>query len=324
MLKILIIRFSSIGDIVLTTPVVRCLKQQLPDAEIHYLTKPQFKAVVEHNPYISHVHCLTDSFSETIQNLRIEKFDYIIDLHHNLRTLRVKLALTGVKSASFNKLNFAKWLLVKTGLNRMPDVHIVDRYLDTVKQLGVTNDGKGLDYFMPADVAMQTKTQLPSAPFVAVVIGATHATKRLPAEKLIRICQNIQHPVILLGGKAEAEEGDLIASSAGLHVVNLCGKLSLHQSAYAVQQAQHVITHDTGMMHIAAAFQKPIVSVWGNTVPEFGMYPYYGAQQVPQLMAQVKGLSCRPCSKIGYHACPKGHFRCMTDQDEKLISHFRV
>lgn len=322
-MKILVIRFSSIGDIVLTSPVVRCLKQQLPRAEIHFLTKPQFKAVVEHNPYISRVHYLAETLSDTIQELRAEKFDYIIDLHHNLRSLRVKLALVGVKSFSFDKLNMAKWLLVKTGINRMPDVHIVDRYLATVKQLGVTNDHQGLDYFMPADIDTQTKPLLPATPYIAVVIGATHATKRLPAEKLQHVCKQISQRVVLLGGKAEAEEGNRIATSAGPHVINMCGKLSLHQSAYAVQQAQHVITHDTGLMHIAAAFHKPIVSVWGNTVPEFGMNPYYGKQQVPQLMAQVNGLPCRPCSKIGYAACPKGHFRCMTEQDEALISGFK-
>lgn len=324
MVKILVIRFSSIGDIVLTSPVVRCLKQQLPQAEIHFLTKEPFKAVVEHNPYISQIHYLSDSLSKTIHDLRAENFDYIIDLHHNLRTLRVKLALTGVKSVSFDKLNMAKWLLVKTGINRMPDVHIVDRYLDTVKQLGVTNDGGGLDYFMPADIARQTQPLLPTAPYIALVIGATHATKRLPLVKLQRICKHLSQTVVLLGGKAEAEEGERIAASAGLHVLNLCGKLSLHQSAYAVQQAHHVITHDTGLMHIAAAFHKPIVSVWGNTVPEFGMYPYYGKHQVPQLMAQVKDLPCRPCSKIGYSACPKAHFRCMTEQNEALITGFRV
>jgi ADP-heptose:LPS heptosyltransferase len=156
-MKILVIRFSSIGDIVLTSPVVRCIKKQLPHAEVHFLIKPQFKAVVEHNPYIDKIHYLGDSIAETIAQLRAENFDYLIDLHNNLRSLRIKLALSGVKSFSFDKLNFQKWLLVNMHLNRMPEVHIVDRYLHTVQSLGVKNDGAGLDYFMPESVAQETQ-----------------------------------------------------------------------------------------------------------------------------------------------------------------------
>lgn len=323
-MKILVIRFSSIGDIVLTSPVVRCIKKQLPQAEVHFITKPQFKAVVEHNPYIDKTHYLADSIAETIAELKAEKFDYLIDLHNNLRSLRIKLALRGAKSFSFDKLNFKKWLLVNMHFNRMPEVHIVDRYLDTVQPLGVKNDKAGLDYFMPETVAQETQLLLPDMPFVAFVIGATHATKRLPKEKIASICKQISTQVVLLGGKTEQEDGVWIATQAGNHVVNMCGHLTLHQSAYAVKQSAWVITHDTGLMHIAAAFKKPIVSVWGNTVPELGMYPYFGDNKVNQLVAEVKGLSCRPCSKIGYAQCPKGHFNCMNQQDEGKISSFRA
>lgn len=322
-MKILVIRFSSIGDIVLTSPVVRCIKKQVSHAEVHFLTKPQFKAVVEHNPYIDKTHYLGDSIAETIAQLRAENFDYLIDLHNNLRSLRIKLALSGVKSFSFDKLNFQKWLLVNMHLNRMPKVHIVDRYLHTVQSLGVKNDGAGLDYFMPETVAQETQSLLPDMPFVAFVIGATHATKRLPKEKIASICRQITTQVVLLGGKTEQEDGAWIAAQAGNHVLNRCGHLTLHQSAYAVKKSAWVITHDTGLMHIAAAFKKPIVSVWGNTVPELGMYPYFGEDKVNHLMAEVKGLSCRPCSKIGYAQCPKGHFNCMNQQDEGEISSFR-
>lgn len=323
-MKILVIRFSSIGDIVLTSPLVRCIKKQLPQAEVHFITKPQFKAVVEHNPYIDKTHYLADSIAETIAELKAEKFDYLIDLHNNLRSLRIKFALSGAKSFSFNKLNFKKWLLVNMHFNRMPGVHIVDRYLDTVQPLGVKNDKAGLDYFMPETVAQETQPLLPDMPFVAFVIGATHATKRLPKEKIASICKQISTQVVLLGGKTEQEDGAWIATQAGNHVVNMCGHLTLHQSAYAVKQSAWVITHDTGLMHIAAAFKKPIVSVWGNTVPELGMYPYFGDNKVNQLVAEVKGLSCRPCSKIGYAQCPKGHFNCMNQQDEGKISSFRA
>ncbi|MDB5121707.1 MAG: glycosyl transferase [Sphingobacteriales bacterium] len=316
-LKILIIRFSSIGDIVLTTPVIRCLKQQLKDAEVHYLTKKNFKAVLAHNPYIDKLHLLDHDLSKTISELKAEKFDCVIDLHHNLRTFIIKTRL-GVKSTSFDKLNWQKWLLVNLRVNKMPNIHIVDRYLDTVQLLGVSNDGLGLDYFLAYDYSLSDLLPTTHQGFLGLVIGAQHATKRLPTNKLIELCQNLNKPIVLLGGKEDFERGEQIAHSNN-HVFNGCGKFSLDQSAYLVKMATSIITHDTGLMHIASAFNKPIVSVWGNTVPEFGMYPY---QVNKSIIVEVNGLPCRPCSKIGYQKCPKGHFKCMNDINVIDISTF--
>src|SRR5688500_12745361 len=174
-MKFLIIRFSSIGDIVLTTPVVRCLKQQVPGAEVHFLTKQNFRSIVEHNPYIDKVMLLEHSFELMIHELKQENYDFIIDLHHNLRTLRIKRALKA-KSSSFNKLNIQKWLRTALRINILPKVHIVDRYLATVKKFGVRNDGEGLDYFIPAKDEVKTDDIPPSHQFgyIGVVIGAAH------------------------------------------------------------------------------------------------------------------------------------------------------
>jgi len=315
-MKILIIRFSSIGDIVLTTPVIRNLKQQLPEVAIHYLTKHTFKTILEHNPYIDKIHCLKESWAEMIKSIQSEKFDLIIDLHHNLRTASIKRALN-VKAFSFQKLNIEKWLLTNFKINRMPDLHIVDRYMQTVTSLGITNDGKGLDYFIPETEQIKLE-DLPHAHFagyIAVVIGAAHATKRLPVEKLQDLCSRIQHPVILLGGSEDKINGDLIASVDPVKVYNACGKFSLNESADIIKKSKLVIAHDTGLMHIAAALKKQIIAVWGNTVPAFGMYPYYGHHPVANVNIEVKNLNCRPCSKIGSDKCPKKHFKCMQNQD---------
>lgn len=311
--KILIVRFSSIGDIVLTTPVVRCLKLQT-GAEIHFLTKRSYQSVIQSNPYIDKVWTIEKSVSEIGEALKNENFDLIVDLHKNLRTLHLRWILK-VKTLAFDKLNFQKWLMVNFKINRLPKKHIVDRNLETVKSLGIKNDGKGLDYFIPekdkvdlATFGEQFKTRNDKLVF-AFAIGAAHATKRLPTEKIIEICKKTNKTVILLGGKEDAKNGEKIAQQSGNHVVNLCGKLNLNQSASVLQQADKVISHDTGLMHIAAAFQKEIISVWGNTIPEFGMYPYVDEMKFKIL--EVKGLSCRPCSKIGHEKCPKGHFDCM-------------
>ncbi len=317
-MKILIIRFSSIGDIVLTTPVIRCVKEQLNNAEVHYLTKQSFESILISNPYVDKLHLLEDKLSNTIKALKAEKFDYIIDLHNNLRTRLIKTQL-GVKSGAFDKLNIRKFLLVNLKINILPAKHIVDRYLETVSFLGVKNDGKGLDYFFNKDYNIDNLLPSSHQNYIGLVIGAQHATKRLPTSKLIEICKSIQHPVVLLGGKEDASRGQEISDAAGNHVLNACGKYSLDESAFLVQRAQKIITHDTGLMHIAAAFNKPIVSVWGNTVPEFGMYPYKVSDHK---IAEVKGLKCRPCSKIGYKKCPLGHFKCMNEQNVGSIVNF--
>lgn len=320
-MKFLIIRLSSIGDIVLTTPVVRCLKKKFPEAEIHYLVKAAYKNILSGNPYISKLHLWDENFKTTIQQIQAENFDYIIDLHHNLRTLRIKRALKKTCSFSFPKLNIQKWLLTALKINVLPNKHIVDRYMETVVSLGVVNDGKGLDYFIPEKDQFQV-TELPTthvSGYIGIVIGAALNTKKLPLGKLVELCTKISHPIILLGGPEDKETGDIIARHDPIKMYNACGKFNLNESAWIVQNALLIITHDTGLMHIAAAFDKKIIAVWGNTVPAFGMYPYYGKQNNKSFNAQVEGLSCRPCSKIGYAKCPRGHFKCMQQQDIDAI-----
>lgn len=310
--KFLIIRFSSIGDIVLTTPVIRCLKNQVPDAEVHFLTKSSFLPTVQHNLYIDKIHLLAHSWELMIEELKTEEYDYIIDLHHNTKTLKVKSALKK-KSFSFYKLNIEKYIYTSLKLNILPNVHIVDRYLKTIEQFGVKNDGGGLDYFIskeeetkPADIPVSH-----SAGYIACVIGAALGTKKWPIHKWKAFCRQLEYPVILLGGPEDMAAGNEIAAADDVKIYNACGKFKLNESADLVRKAKLVITNDTGLMHIAAAYKKPVISLWGNTVPSFGMTPYYGAAMVPHSIVQVNKLWCRPCSKIGYKKCPLGHFNCM-------------
>lgn len=316
--KFLIIRFSSIGDIVLTSPVVRCLKTQIPDAEVHFLTKKRNADLLQANPYIDKIQLLGDSLSETIGELRAEKYDYVIDLHNNLRSWMIKLKLR-TKSYSFNKLNFRKALLTKFKLNTLPKIHIVDRNLETLRVFGVKNDGKGLDYFIPEEDEFE-EGSLPEnfrKGYLALVLAGTYATKQMPVAKYHSLIAGCHMPVVLLGGKSERTMADQILKWNTGKVVDFTGKLRINQSASLVKNASLVITNDTGLMHIAAAFRKKILSVWGNTAPEFGMYPYLPGEGSELL--EVKGLSCRPCSKLGYPRCPEKHFRCMNDLPEEQI-----
>ena len=333
-MKILVIRFSSIGDIVLTTPVVRGLKKQFPLAEIHFLTKTQFRGIVESNPNIDKVHTLEGDIQPVVLNLLKEKFDYVVDLHNNIRTRYVKTLLSQaynsrVVAYTVRKLNLRKWVLTHLKINTMPDLSIVDRYFETVRKLGVKNDGQGLDFFIAESDEIK-KDDLPlshSQGFVACAIGGQHETKKMPVEKWKELCSQLPFPIILLGGKEDVVAAEQIRMVDEVKVYSACGKFSLQESADIVKRARFVITHDTGLMHIAAAFKKPIISIWGNTVPEFGMFPYYGFNNLqtnvaPQsFILEQKELSCRPCSKIGYAKCPKGHFKCMKNQDIGKILH---
>ncbi|MFO7842975.1 MAG: glycosyltransferase family 9 protein [Bacteroidales bacterium] len=224
-IRFLIIRFSSIGDVVLTTPVVRCLKNQVEGAEIHYLTKPAFRKILENNPYIDKVHVLQPSFADTIHQLKYEHFDYIIDLHKNLRSFRVKNRLK-VISFSFHKLNKEKWLMVNFKKNKLPDKHIVDRYLETLSVFDVQNDQQGLDYFIPDrdHVNLNTLSDELAGGYVGVVVGAYHNTKKMPSEKIVSICRKTDKPVVLLGGPKDREEAEKIKNAVGTNIFNTCGK----------------------------------------------------------------------------------------------------
>ena len=320
-MKILVVRFSSIGDIVLTSPIVRCLHQQIPNAEIHFITKRSFESIVATNPFIHKTWAIEKSIDELIPHLKTEKFDFLVDLHNNIRTKSLIRKL-GIPHASFPKLHIEKWLLVNFKKPMKTNVHIVERYFKAVEKIHVVNDNLPCDFFFQSgdeiDVAM---LGVESKKFIAFAIGAQFATKRMPISKMIEVLEQIQFPVVLSGGPTDNETAEkIIKALPNQQIVNACGKFSLQQSASIVKQAAVLLTHDTGLMHIASAFQIPIVSVWGNTVPALGMYPYYPQNEKGFSIHEVSNLKCRPCSKIGFKTCPKKHFNCMNLQDAKAIA----
>ena len=313
--KVLIIRFSSIGDIVLTTPVIRCLKEQLHgDNEVHFLTKKRFVPLLSENPYIDRLHSMENDVSEVIPDLKDEQFHYVIDLHNNVRSLRVKRSLKTL-SFSFNKLNIQKWIYVNTKIDIMPQVHIVDRYLETVKSLGIKNDQKGLDYFIPQrdEVALKTLPSFLQEGFIGFVIGGSYPGKVMPRHKIIETCRQLDAAVILLGGPEDREVGAEIEQKFPEQVYNACGKYNINQSASLVRQASVVISHDTGLMHIAAAFKKKVISIWGATVPQFGMSPYLPGDG--SRIIEPKGVWDRPYSKLGNNKFYKPKFKGMEKID---------
>jgi ADP-heptose:LPS heptosyltransferase len=256
-------------------------------------------------------------------------------LHKNYRTYQIQKAL-GVPSLSYEKLSLQKFLLTKLHLNFMPVRHIADRSLDALSSLGVVNDGKGLDYFIPKETVLKTNT-LPDAfesGYIALVIGASYATKKLPISALQKLCHKIPYPIVLIGGKEDEAEGAAVEAINPIKIFNACGKFSLNESAILVKQARTVISHDTGFLYIACAFHKKTVAIWGATSPALQVEPYYPPalnslnQNEMYFNAIVPNLPCQPCSNYGTNHCPQGHFACMQQQDlqsiaDKAIAYFK-
>lgn len=315
MKKVLVIRFSSIGDIILCTPVVRSIKKNNPESEVYFLTKQVYSSVLDRNPFIHKVLKWEDSIDREI--LRQQKFDAVVDLHRNLRTFRVKLMHWRTPYYGFSKQNLSKWLLVKTKNQKFAVDAIVNRYHRLVEDMNIAWDGDELDYYH-----LNETKDISSMPdgCIILVLGGTYYTKRIPEDWILQFLKEIdpQECLILLGGPSEKEMGDRIQA---MHpqVINKAGSFSLAESAAAIKKSRAVITGDTGLAHMAAAIGKPIIWLWGNTVPAFGMMsPTKG--NTPIISKEVEGLNCRPCSKLGFDQCPKGHFKCMAHVVDEVIS----
>ena len=290
-LKILVVRFSSIGDIVLTSPVLRILKSQ-KNIEVHFLTKTEYALIVENNPYIDKTHVIKNSVAEVKDQLFKEKFDYIIDLHNNLRSQLLRSLKVPIKR--YSKSNFKKFLYIFFGINLLNNKHVVDRYVDVLSFLNLKNDDKGLDYFISEGSLVDYDVK---QKYITWCIGASKIQKQLSTSQIVTIANKLDFPIILLGGKDEKEQGDKIIQICDkARILNLCGEVSINQSAYLIKHSQYLFTNDTGLMHIAAAFQKKIISFWGCTKPDLGFYPYIEASK--SLMIVSKN-SKKQCSKHG-------------------------
>jgi ADP-heptose:LPS heptosyltransferase len=224
------------------------------------------------------------------------------------------------KTYSYQKLSLQKFLLTKFHIDVMPGKHIVTRSLDTIAPLGVKDDGGGLDYFITTkdEIDLSSISPVYKDGFIAIVIGGSYYTKKLPVEKLKQLCSFLKKPIILVGGKEDEEEGKQIASIDPQRIFNACGKYSLNQSAGIVRKSRLVISHDTGLQYIACAYNKPVLAIWGGTSPQLAVEPYYGSKQQIAFTYKnfiVDGLKCQPCSNYGTKKCPKGHFKCMMLQD---------
>jgi len=308
--KILVVRFSSIGDIVLTSPVLRCLKSQL-SSELHFLTKIKYFHVIKNNPNIDKFYTISNSISEVLNNLEIEKYDLIIDLHCNLRSFYLSKKLR-IKSIGYNKQNFKKLIFILTGVNFIKKIHVTDRYFSNLHKIGVYNDNLGLDFF--TDKLHFSKYDI-SQKYIAWCIGASNKNKKLSYEQISKVCNKLDLPILLLGDDNDKDLGSTVQLNATKkNVINFCGELTLQESSYILKNSELVLTNDTGLMHIASAFNKKIISFWGCTKPILGFEPLVSKQKSVKICSK----NTRPCSKHGKY-CRISKNGCVKNIDSDII-----
>jgi ADP-heptose:LPS heptosyltransferase len=311
-MRFLLIRLSSIGDIVLSSAAIRCLRKQYPEAAIDFLTKAPMRGILAADPHLNNIITWEGSPKEMAQTILHREYTHIIDLQDNIRTRLLEQWLPGrIHVLRYDKLRWRRTLSVWLKRNIYRG-HVAEQYIEALSPIGVNNDGLGLAFYIaPEDqISMKEVPFTHKAGFAVLCIGATHFTKRMPEQKWAELIQKIRMPLMLIGGPAEQALGDRLAEIDSFKVINRCGQYSIGQSASAIHLSKFVITQDTGMMHIAAAFNKKTLSIWGGTIPELGFYPYLRSPE-NNIIIEQQELGCRPCSKYGRNSCPRRHFRCM-------------
>jgi len=322
--KILVIRLSSMGDILLTTPLLRVLRKRFPNAKIDFVVKNRFLDLLRTNPHIDQIY----SFDETIgfADLRRIKhelggigYDIVIDIHKNFRSGYLRCCLGGAKILKYSKYRIRRFILIKLGLNLFRQIIPVhQRYIASATSLNLKDDGQGLELLLDQAVISKSDTLLKQMgfrgdhPVVGITPGAGFNTKRWLSERFTDVARRLvdedNAEILLFGDAREREITTPIAKAIGSSVIDLGGQLTLMETACAMAHCDVVLCNDTGLMHLASALGKKIVAIFGPTTKELGFFPLAPNSQVIQV-----DLKCRPCSHVGSRKCPKGHFRCMRD-----------
>lgn len=304
----MIIRFSSLGDVLLTTPIIRALKTKYPDTKIDFLVREEYADAVKLNPYLNFVYVLSRSekMNLLIKIIMENNYDFIIDLQNNLRsrTLRTKL---NTVSYSYSKPTFEKFLLVRFKINLLKQFKsIPQRYSEALP--GLMLDDKGLELFLP----QSTGSKLIGAnKYIGLIPGSKHFSKRWPPEYFIELGNKLllhDFVPVILGGRDDKELCESISSGISSSI-NLGNDNNLFQTASDMKLCTVIVSNDSGLMHTAVAVGTPVIAIFGSSVKDFGFVPY-GAKN---LILENNSLSCRPCSHIGRNSCPQRHFKCMRE-----------
>ena len=323
----MLIRPSSLGDILLITPALRALRTTYPDSRIDVLVRYRYLELLQDNPHLTNLIFLDDeNQNRSREQLRAElqgRYDIVVDLHTGLRSFRLRRRLGAKEVLIYHKHRLARQLLVLSKINFLgEDFSVPLAYLEALKPLGAQDDGRGLEW--PGALARRDEflqqARIGAAPVakpIALCPGASFPTKRWPLESwlgLARLLLQRKHTLWIFGDGSDVELGKSLQALDPAWISNFCGTLSPALSGAGLSFCRAAVTHDAGPLHMAAAVGTPVVAIFGSTVPEFGFRPF----RVPHRIAQAR-VWCRPCSHLGYTHCPLGHFRCMKEQTAESI-----
>jgi heptosyltransferase-3 len=339
--KILLIRLRLLGDVVLTTPAVRALRQRFPEARISYLVEPLAADVVRQNPHIDEVlvtprrrgwRRLADDL-DLARGLRRRRFDLVIDFHGGPRSTWLTFATGARHRIGYGGLHRA-WAYTTRVARVLRVRHSVRNQWDLIEPLGIneepTPSTHPVEMFTDPLAGDLSRTLLPTgADIIVVHAGVASAFRRWPVEHYVELARLLlqDHPrriVALIGGSDVAEQGSAIASAVGPRVLNLVARLSVSELRAIIERAALFIGVDSGPMHVAATTRTPIVALFGPALPE-GNGPWRAPAQAPSVIVAIDGLPCRPCDQ---RRCAPGDFRCMawisasrvSEQAERILA----
>lgn len=325
--KFLIIRMSSIGDVLLASPLIRILKKEFPDCRIDFVIKKEYLQLIEFHPFIHKKYVFDKANSKQSlraikTSIRQENYNIIVDIHNNFRSKWLRSNANDSEIKTFKKYVWQRFLLVMLGINRYRNiVPVYQRYLDSLQ---LEYDYKGLDLYLPDEAMQYSEDMLKTSIYefqgavIGIAPGASFATKQWPkayfAELISYLTSQRDIRILLFGGPADTEICNEL-EQVDTRVINFAGKLSLLQTAAMISHCNLMITNDSGLMHMAAAMKRRVVAIFGSTVEQLGFYPY----TTQSVVLENKHLKCRPCSHVGRHKCPKQHFKCMQEIYPKQV-----
>lgn len=313
---VLLVRFSSIGDVLLTTPLVRALRTRHPDARLVFVTKRAMAPLVSANPHLSDVVALEpgEPVRDLARRLAALHPTRGLDLHGSLRSTALRL-LVSCPWRGFAKHKLARGVLVATKINLYgPTVPVSERYFEAARGLDVRPDGRPPEFFLDQTARDRVDRWIAErgwsaahTPLAALAPGAAHATKRWPMDRWVALAARLRSdgftPVVVGGAEDQA-----MAQALAPHAAIAAGVFSLQETGALLARARILVSGDTGVMHMATGVGTPVVALFGPTVEQFGFFPYQARSQVLQ-----RSLDCRPCSTMGGARCPMGHHRCLED-----------
>jgi heptosyltransferase II len=330
-MKFLILQTAFVGDVILSLPLVQVLKKKYPDSEIDFLCIPKTAPLLEGNPYINEIILYDkhskekhiDSFIDIVKKLRSKKYDVVFTIQRFLRSTLISKLSGARRTVSYDKSTLSFLYSDRVVYEKK---HEILRVLDLLKPLGITiNEFVKPELFPSAEdvkivddiikgLNVKSKSDL-----IAVAPGSVWFTKRYPRLKfinLLNICDKEKFKVALIGGDDDRKLCEsIIKSTTNNEVYNFAGKLSFLQSAELIGRSCLLVTNDSAPLHLANAVGTRVIALFGSTVRDFGFYPF-GNKDV---LLEVNGLKCRPCTNHGKQYCPIETFDCMNGIEEEKI-----